>query len=167
MLSDGRVDMKIIYHCFGGSHSSVTAAALHLGMLNKTRPPTREQLMEIPYYDKTSDADFGSIRYMGTDEFGHEVYVLGKKSMGNRYSAILMGVAEILGKRDDLIVVNCMDLVNWSMKLGGFTSRRLGLVALGRPVVSWGTRKAFSQLVNLVEITRLKAMGNDDKVQTT
>lgn len=113
--------------------------------------------MEIPYYDKTSDSDFGSIRFMGTDEFGNDIYVLGKKSLGNRFSSILMGVAEILGKQDDLIVVNCMDLVNWSMKLGGFTSRRLGLVALGRPVVSWGTRKAFSQLVNLVEITRLKS----------
>ncbi|PKM77039.1 MAG: hypothetical protein CVU90_09270 [Firmicutes bacterium HGW-Firmicutes-15] len=159
--------MKIIYHCFGGAHSSVTAAALHLGMLNKTRPPTKEQLMEIPYYDKTSDVDFGSIRYMGTDEFGHEVYVLGKKSMGNRYSAILMGVAEIVGKQDQLIVVNCMDRVNWSMKIGGFTSRRMRLVLLGRPVVTWGTQKAFSQLVNLVEITRLKAMRHDFKVQAT
>jgi hypothetical protein len=157
--------MKIIYHCFGGSHSSVTAAALHLGMLNKTRPPTREQLMEIPYYDKTSDADFGSIRYMGTDEFGHEVYVLGKKSMGNRYSAILMGVAEILGSQDQLIMVNCMDRVNWSMKIGGFTSRRMRLALLGRPVVTWGTQKAFSQLVNLVEITRLKAIRSDYKAQ--
>ncbi|MDD3365067.1 MAG: DUF3189 family protein [Syntrophomonas sp.] len=159
--------MKIIYHCFGGSHSSVTAAALHLGLLNKTRPPTRRQLMEIPYFDKTSDADFGSIRYMGTDEFGHDVYVLGKKSMGNRYSAILMGVAEILGSQDQLMVVNCMDRVNWSMKIGGFTSRRLRLVLLGRPVVTWGTQKAFSQLVNLVEITRLKVMGNDYKIQAT
>lgn len=114
--------------------------------------------MEIPYYDKTSDSDFGSIRFMGTDEFGNDIYVLGKKSLGNRFSSILMGVAEILGKQDDLIVVNCMDLVNWSMKIGGFTSRRLGLVAVGRPVVSWGTRKAFRQLVNLVEITRLKSM---------
>lgn len=150
--------MKIIYHCFGGSHSSVTAAALHLGLLNRNQNPTTEDLMKIPYYDKTSDADFGSIRFMGTDEFGNDIYVLGKKSLGNRFSSILMGVAEILGKQDDLIVVNCMDIVNWSMKIGGFTSRRLGLVALGRPVVSWGTQKAFRQLVNLVEITRLKSM---------
>ncbi|HBC94637.1 MAG TPA: hypothetical protein DCZ10_17500, partial [Pelotomaculum sp.] len=25
--------MKVIYHCHGGTHSSVTAAAIHLGML--------------------------------------------------------------------------------------------------------------------------------------
>ncbi len=155
--------MKIIYHCFGGSHSSVTAAALHLGILNQNQIPTTEDLMKIPYYDKTNDSDFGSIRFMGTDELGNDIYVLGKKSLGNRFSSILMGVAEILGRQDDLIVVNCMDIVNWSMKLGGFTSRRLGLVSLGRPVVSWGTRKAFGQLVNLVAITRVKAIHKNIK----
>lgn len=157
--------MKIIYHCFGGSHSSVTAAALHLGILKKNTIPTPDELIKIPYFDKTSDSDFGSIRYMGTDEFGNEVYVLGKKSLGNRFGSILLGVAEILGKQDELLVVNCMELVNWSMKLGGFTSRRLGLVALGRPVVSWGTGRAFRQLVNLVEITRVKAIRKNRRLQ--
>jgi len=159
--------MKIIYHCFGGSHSSVTAAALHLGMLNRNRPPTVEELMKIPYYDKTNDSDFGSIRYMGTDEYDNEIYVLGKKSLGNRYSGILMGVAEILGITDQLIEVNCMNLVNWSMKIGGFTSRRLRLELLGRPVVVWGTQKAFYELVNLVEITRLKARRKKISAQAT
>jgi len=149
--------MKIIYHCFGGSHSSVTAAALHLGLLNKDSLPTWEDLIMLPYYDKTSDADFGSIRYMGTDEFGHEVYVLGKKSLGDRYSSILMGVAQLLQRQDQLLLVNCTGVLNWSMKLGGFTSRRMRLVSIGRPVVSWGTQQAFRQLVNLVETARLRA----------
>ena len=46
--------MKIIYHCFGGSHSSVSAAALHLGLLDRQRTPTEEELVRIPYYDKTT-----------------------------------------------------------------------------------------------------------------
>lgn len=143
----------------------MTAAALHLGLLNSSRNPTTQDLLKIPYFDKTCDSDFGSIRFMGIDESGNEIYVLGKKSMGNRFSAILMGVAEILGKQDDLIVVNCMSLVNWSMKIGGFTSRRLGLVILGRPLVGWGTRKAFKQLVHLVEITRIKSMEKNKKLR--
>lgn len=150
--------MKIIYHCFGGSHSSVTAAALHLGLLNKGKLPSPQELLALPYYDKTNDNDFGSIRYMGTDDLGNEVFVMGKKSLGNRFSAILMGVAEILGQKEQLVVVNCIDHVNWGMKIGGFTSRRLKLATLGRPVLNWGTKKAFVQLVNLVEITRLRAL---------
>jgi hypothetical protein len=150
--------MKIIYHCFGGSHSSVTAAALHLGLIDKHRPPTMDELMSLPYFDKTTENDFGSIRFMGIDEYGNEVYVLGKKSMSERLTHILNGLAQILGVEDQVLVVNAMDRVNISMKLGGFTSRRIGLPSVGRPVVSRGTIKAFFQLVNLVEITRLKAL---------
>lgn len=150
--------MKIIYHCFGGSHSSVLASAIHLGLIDKSRLPTMEEMMAIPYYDKTSDADFGSIRFMGIDEFKNEIYVLGKKSMGKRYANILLGIADILGVSDKLISVNCMNQVNWSMKIGGFTSRRMGLEWLGRPVLGSGSRDAFFNLVNLVEYTRLQSM---------
>lgn len=152
------VNMRIIYHCFGGSHSSVLAAALHLGLINKDRLPSPSELMALPYFDKTNNDDFGSIRLVGNDEFGNQIYVLGKRSMGNRYAAMLEGVAELLGGREQLLTVNCMNKVNWSMKIGGFTSRRIGAVALGRPILEKGTTEAFFKLVNLVEITRLKAM---------
>jgi len=150
--------VKIIYHCYGGSHSSVMAAALHLGLIPKDRIPNENELMTIPYYDKTTKTDFGSIRFMGIDDFKNEVYVLGKKSMGDRYSRLLMGIAAILGHSDDVLVVNCMNRVNLAMKLGGFSSRRMGVVSLGRPVLVRGSQKAFLELVNLVEITRLRAM---------
>lgn len=154
--------MKVIYHCFGGSHSSVLAASIHLGLIEKNRLPNMTELMSLPYFDKTCNEDFGSIRFMGVDEYKNEVYVLGKKSMNRRYANMLRGIAEILGAQDNLIAVDCMSRVNISMKLGGFTSRRMGLAFLGRPVLGRGTRDAFLDLVNLVEVTRLKCM---NKVQ--
>ena len=150
--------MKIIYHCYGGSHSSVIAAALHLGLLAKDRIPNETELMAIPYFDKTTNADFGSIRFMGKDEYNNEVYVLGKKNGGDRYSNLLRGIARILGEEEQLLAINCMNRVNMFMKMGGFSSRKMGLVSVGRPVVVHGSRKAFLELVNLVEITRLRAM---------
>lgn len=152
--------MKIIYHCFGGSHSSVTVAALHLGLLNKGQLPSAEELMALPYYDKTNDNDFGCIHYMGRDDMGNEVYVLGKKSLGDRFNNVLMGVAEILDKEDQLMAVNVMKHVNWSMKIGGFTSRRIKIPLLGRPVVIWGTRKAFGHMIRLVDTTRLRVLNS-------
>jgi len=83
---------------------------------------------------------------------------LGKKNGGDRYSNLLRGIAQILGEEEQLLAVNCMNRVNMFMKLGGFSSRKMGLVSLGRPVVIQGSRKAFLELVNLVEITRLRAM---------
>ncbi len=150
--------MKIIYHCFGGSHSSILAAALHLGLIEKKRLPSMDEMLALPYFDKTSKMDFGSIRFMGIDEYKNEVYVLGKKNVGRRYGNILIGVAELLGKKVEIIFVDCMTRVNLGMKLGGFTSRRIGWVSLGRPVLGRSTRKAFWDLVNLVEITRLRAI---------
>lgn len=150
--------MKIIYHCFGGSHSSVLTAALHLGLIDKKKQPTMEELLVLPYFDKTSNEDFGSIRFMGIDESGNEVYVLGKKNMGKRYSNIILGIAELLGAKNEVLAVDCMSRVNLNMKLGGFTSRRMRMAALGRPVLGWGTRATFTALVNLAEITRLKTM---------
>ena len=73
--------LKIIYHCYGGSHSSVIAAALHLKWIDKDRLPSEEEMMAIPYYDKTDNGDFGSILFIGIDESGNEIYVLGKKGM--------------------------------------------------------------------------------------
>lgn len=117
-----------------------------------------EEMLALPYFDKTSKKDFGSIRFMGVDEFNNEVYVLGKKNVGRRYDNMLKGVASLLGKKDELVFVDCMTRVNIGMKLGGFTSRRMGWVSLGRPVLGRSTRKAFLDLVNLVEITRLKVI---------
>lgn len=148
--------MKIIYHCFGGSHSSVTAAAIHLGMLDKHKTPSGEELISLPYYDKTNNQDFGSIRFMGEDKQGNQVYVLGKKSLGDRYSNILLGIADILGAKEELMVINCMAEINWIMKIGGFTSRRLRLTWIGRPLVSQGTIWSYNSLTRLVEKTLLE-----------
>lgn len=150
--------MKIIYHCYGGSHSSVIAAALHLKLIEKHRFPTAEEIMAIPYYDKTDDSDFGSIRFMGIDESGNEVYVLGRKGMSEKYNNLLNDIAAILGEKENLLTAECLNRVNISMKLGGFLSRRAGFIFPGRAVVLKGTQAAFMALVNLVESVRLKTL---------
>lgn len=146
--------MKVIYHCFGGSHSSVTAAAIHLEMLPTDRVPTHQELMALPYYDKTSDDDFGLIKFMGVDEYGNHIYVLGKKRLGQRFNRVLRGVADLMGVETELMVVNTMVSVNWIMMTGGYISRRMGLPGIGRPVVTLGTRKAFLDLVATVRAVK-------------
>lgn len=148
--------MKVIYHCFGGSHSSVLAAALHLGIIDKTTLPNINDLVNLPIFDKTTDADFGVIRKVGNDEYGNEIYILGKKNLGDRYTKILEGIAYLLGVKEDLLAINVMTRVNWLMKIGGYLSRKMGLVRLGRYFLLHGTRQSFFEIVNLVEITKTK-----------
>lgn len=148
--------MKIIYHCFGGSHSSVTAAAIHLGLLPTSRTPSYQEFMALPYFDKTPGEVYGVIRLMGQTREGDEVYALGKKNLGRRLNQVFLGIAELMGVEDQVIAVNTMPYVNIIMMLGGFLSRRLGIVFLGRPILIWGTRLAFPDLVGVVKTIKTK-----------
>ncbi len=155
--------MRVIYHCFGGSHSSVLAAALHLGMIEKSRLPSPDELLAIPYFDKTTDEDFGSIRQMGIDEYGNQIYVLGKKTMNDRLAMVFTNIAESL-VFSDVLLVDCVRHINWTLKIGGYTSRKMGIVAFGRQLINKGTGKAFFDLVKAVEITKLKCMKTTSEV---
>ncbi|NLW07900.1 MAG: DUF3189 family protein [Clostridia bacterium] len=143
--------MIIIYHCFGGTHSSVTAAAIHLGLLPRDRLPTAAEFRALPYFDARRKGEEGEIRFMGRDSAGNNIYTVGKKNLGTRFEALFYDLAVALGvPQQEILLLNTSPLVNHAMKLGGFISRRLGLVSVGRPLVVWGTRRAYFNLVRFV-----------------
>ncbi|NLV15929.1 MAG: DUF3189 family protein [Syntrophomonadaceae bacterium] len=147
--------MKVIYHCFGGSHSSVTAAAIHLGILPPHSVPDTHQLLSLPYYDKTPGNEYGKIRFVGVSSDGHQVYVLGKENLGDRMNEIFYEIGRLLDLDNEFVAVNTMPSVNIFMMLGGYLSRRLGLARLGRPILVFGTRLAFPRLVEQVKATQI------------
>ncbi|MHB0884942.1 MAG: DUF3189 family protein [Bacillota bacterium] len=150
--------MKIIYHCYGGAHSSVTAAAIHLGLLPTNRLPTAADLEGLPFYDRAVRADHGRMRLMGVDADGHEVYVLGRRFMPVIAERVVRGVAEVYGKDPgDLLMVNALTSVNLTMKFGGFVSRGMLLPYVGRPVVERGTAGAVRRLLSIVEAAKRRA----------
>lgn len=143
--------MLVIYHCFGGSHSSVTAAAIHLGFLPRDRVPTAAEFLTLPYFDARSKGEEGEVRFMGKDREGNHIYTAGKKKLGSRFEALLHDLAEALGiAPQKIIFINTSSLVTLTMRIGGFISRRLGIAILGRPLVIWGIRRAYFQIVNFV-----------------
>jgi len=144
--------MKIIYYCYGGSHSSVTAAAIHLGYLMPDQKPTPDALMRVPLFDRQTDEDHGKFVLLGQDEMGNEVYTCGCRSLGSKIEKTLHGIAKITDiPMDDLVFVDTLKGVNNLMRIGGFLSRKLRLVVIGRPIVIKGTRDAFNDFVNIVE----------------
>lgn len=143
--------MKIIYHCFGGSHSSVTAAAIHLGLFPGGQIPQLADFMEIPYFDHQVAEEHGLFRFLGRDAQGNDIYVIGRRNMKN-FEPLVRGLAEMIGiPQDDLLLVNTMPCVNWVMMVGGYISRRLKIVWLGRPIVVYGIRQAFLDFSALVD----------------
>lgn len=148
--------MKIIYHCYGGSHSSVTAAAIHLGLVPEKQVPSPEELHRLPYYDAQVNKDHGQLRFMGIDQYKNQVYIIGRRNSGRILEKVYHGLLEIFNiPIDEVYMVSVMPYVNWRMVVGGYISRRLGLIRIGRPLVTEGTRVAFLNLVSMVQKVKL------------
>lgn len=144
--------MKVIYHCYGGAHSSVIAAAIHLEQLNTGEKPTPDDILKCAYFDEVPPEKQGVIHYLGKDEGGHDIFNVGLGSAGTIAEKAFPDLLEIYGQTsEDLYMVNTLGCVNFPMRLGGFISRRLKLVNLGRPLVLKGSIMAYPSLVNLVQ----------------
>jgi len=151
--------VKFIYNCYGGSHSSVTAAALHVGLLPDTRPPMKIDFLSLPYYDAQVSADHGRIRLLGFDEEGNEVYITSKRNLGFGYERIMRQFLRITGDPmldKEIVFINTMPDVNIFMVIGGYLSRRLGLNSLGRSIVIYGTCQSYHKFTHLVRQVKEK-----------
>jgi hypothetical protein len=147
--------VKIIYNCYGGSHSSVTAAAIHLHLLSDTYEANNEQLLNLPYYDAQVAYDHGRIRFMGRDEYGNDVYIASKRGLGAKYKSIMNFFLDLIEENDNKIVfIDTMPYVNIWMIIGGFLSRRWGFTYFGRRIVLYGTRQSYFRFVQLVHLVK-------------
>lgn len=149
-MKDGE-KLNIIYHCYGGTHSSVTAAAVHLGWLPSGRTPTIEQMLQIPYFETRDAKDHGYITYMGTDENNNHIYTVGRRDKPHVLVNIVDELAAVFNiPQETFRFISVMPNVNIYMRIGGVLSRKLKLASLGRPIVTMGTLKALPNIQKLV-----------------
>lgn len=143
--------MIVIYHDVGGAHSTAVAANIHVNKLPVDRKPTENELLALPTFDKITKEQIRRIIYIGEDEFGTKVYTLGRKYNPELIiPAIKDTYCMMGGKAEDLYVVDTHPTVNIWMKIGGFSSRALGLVSFGRPIVTRGSLKAYEEIADMV-----------------
>jgi hypothetical protein len=140
--------MNVIYFDYGGSHSSVLAANIHAGKFDSPKTPPVQEIMNLPYFDKTKPDDFGKIRRVGTDAEGNNIYVLGTKSSNS--GGFLTSLIEARNLTDKFRLINTMPYVNTWLRIGGWLSRSLSLPWLGRPLIMIGIKKAYPELKTMV-----------------
>lgn len=146
--------MKIVFFCYGGTHASPVAAAIYLGQLPAHRPPPR-QLQALSLFDRIAPRDFGRVVEVGTTAAGDQVYVIGCRKYPQIVLRALRGFTALLGGApDDYLFFDVRPCINWIMRVGGYTSRTLGWVAVGRPVVTFGTWLSYPRLAALAEEAR-------------
>ncbi|MBS4534261.1 DUF3189 family protein [Clostridium sp. D2Q-14] len=149
--------MDIIYHCVGGTHSSVIAASIHLGMLPNKEKPKLKEIINFPFFDRLKKEEQGKIILRGIDEKGNKIYTISRQFVPELVIPAIIDSYKIAGGNlNNLILVNTMSSVNFLMKIGGFSSRRLGLVSFGRPIVAKGTLKAYEDIIKIVKDTKSK-----------
>lgn len=146
--------MKIVYHCYGGAHASPTAAAIHLGILPAHRRPTFAELLQVPRFDSIRGWEHGKLFLAGVDNDGNEVYTMGRRNSAKLVIKLIKEFTRLCGGNpDDYYFVNCVQLFNPFMVTGGYSSRALGWVKFGRPIVTFGTILSFPVLVRIVQRT--------------
>lgn len=120
-------------------------------MLPADKPPRPEEIVSLPRYDKVSPSEIGQPRLMGVDERGFEVYVIG---LGAGRTLVRRAVDSFLNlhgvEPQRFIFVDTLAHVNLETRVGGFLSRRLGIVSLGRRLTVAGIMRRYSSFVGLV-----------------
>lgn len=123
-----------------------------MGLLDPATKPTRQVLLSLPYFDTQKSQDHGILQFVGEDERGNLVFSVGLETAAKQVIRALnnlLAIAQVQEPR--LVFIATMPTVNTWMKLGGVTSRVFGLKGIGRPLVTHGTRKAYSSIVELVQ----------------
>jgi hypothetical protein len=159
--------MIYIYNCYGGTHSSSMAAAVHLGKLTPDRIPTRDDILNIDLYNKLTYADMGRLIYRGTDKEGCKVFTLGRgtsKVLVPCLRNLIMLLNEECGISEKVIFSNMSPTVTLPMTIGGFFSRGLGIDFIGVPLLVFGSKLAYTHVVELVNKTRELARNHKESV---
>ena len=142
--------MIVVYHCYGGAHSSVVGAAFHLGLLSSAQNASQTALETLPYFDKNDPRELGLVHLLGHTPEDHPVVAVGRTNQMPLLIRALGGIGRIYGG-DDVLFVDTSQSVNWRMIAGGIMSRRLNMRSLGHPLVNRGTVKAAPKLARLAE----------------
>lgn len=151
--------MKIFYYCYGGAHSSVIAAALHLKKINY--PINYSEVLDFPYFDLNTPQQKGLPILLGKDELENEIYFVGYGKNKEMIVKLLKSFLQLNGiVDDDYLFVNALDKINWRVKLGGFLSKALKQKYLGSKFTALGILLSAEQINDKVEKVKGISRGN-------
>lgn len=159
--------MIYIYNCYGGTHSSILASAYHLEILDATREPTKDEILNLPNFNKLVYGNRGELFYHGSDKYGNEVYTVGR----GRSKVLIPGLynlASMLHKQnllnEKIIFSNTSPIVPLPMTFGGLFSRWLKIDFIGVPLLVKGAKQSYKDIVELVNNTKKVAKEDNSGV---
>lgn len=144
--------MIVIFQCYGGTHTSIAAAAIYTGLLKRSSAPSSKELKELPYFDRLGKGGIGNLHFIGSDKVGSPVFALGSKNHGEAIRALLAQfIKNITPQAPPVAIIDCMSSVTPGIRLGGILSRRFQVSLIGRPLVNYAICCSFTKILQRVE----------------
>ena len=144
--------MKLFYCCYGGAHTSVTCASIHLGYLPTDRTPEAFEFLCVPFYDKMENQKLATPVFMGRDMMGWDIYIIGMKNVKQLIIPSMKSYLNACGvEQENFLLINALIELHPITSIGGALSRKFGIVPLGRPMTVWGIRKTYPRFLALVK----------------
>lgn len=159
--------MIYIYNCYGGTHSSILAISYHLKILDETREPTKDEILELPNFNKLVYGNRGELFYYGNDEDGNKVYAVGR----GRSKVLIPGLYNLASMfhkenllNEKIIFSNTSPTVPLQMTFGGLFSRWLKIDFIGVPLLVSGAKQSYKDVIKLVNLTKKAAKEDNSGV---
>lgn len=146
--------MVIIYNCYGGTHSSILASTIHLKKLPMDRIPTKQEILNVEYFNKLTYSDMGRLIFHGVDDDGNKVYTIGRgtsKALIPAMRNLVIAMCKDKGIDEHFLFINCSSTVPPLMTMGGFFSRALHMDFIGVPLLTAGAMQTYYNITKLVE----------------
>ncbi|WP_028984242.1 DUF3189 family protein [Sporolactobacillus terrae] len=159
--------MIYIYNDFGGTHTTSLAAAYHLNLIPDDRKLTSQEILEVPYFNQLNASDMGTFIFHGVDEQGNAVYTVGR-GPGKHVLPAMTHLAELLAEKyhgdEKIIFSNTSPTVPFAMTVGGLCSRWMHIDFIGVPLLTFGAKQCWQDLVKLVVYTKKAGRTSQKKV---
>ena len=159
--------MIYIYNCYGGTHTSSLASAIHLNKLPLDRVPTKEEILSTAYFNKLNYQDMRRIIFRGIDDEGNKVYSLGR-GIYKDLVICLEQLAKILCEGNEIkqriIFSNMSPTVPVMMTMGGFLSRAMKIDCFGVPLLVAGAKRTYWNIVEVVKHTKEAAETSEEPI---
>jgi hypothetical protein len=159
--------MIYIYNCYGGTHSSILAVAYHLELLDETREPTKDEILNLPNFNKLVYGNRGELFYYGNDKDGNKVYTVGR-GRSKVLIPVLYNLSSMLHKQkllnEKIIFSNTSPTVPLPMTFGGLFSRFFKIDFIGIPLLVKGAKQSYKNVINLVNHTKKAAKEDKSEV---
>ncbi|MCT4570963.1 DUF3189 family protein [Bacillus thuringiensis] len=149
--------MIYIYTDFGGTHTTSLAAAYHLNKLPTDRKLTKEEILNVDYFNKLKTEDMGKIIFHDFDN----VFARFLLNASSLVQQLLMRRIQSYIQDDHvhlchekIIFSNTSPTVPLPMTFGGLFSRRFHIDFIGVPLLVWGAKICCDNIQRLVSYTK-------------